>query len=96
MANEKKAARSFGGPSAKPQLSLAEAADAGEATVTMLIPPQAHGGPVRLRLADHSEVLVPAGVQEVPAHLADHWYLAAAGATKHVKPALREAEKPTE
>jgi hypothetical protein len=51
-----------------------------EATETMVIPEM-----VIVTQQDLSRVLFKPGVQEVPAHLADHWYLKAAGAQRYAK-----------
>lgn len=52
-----------------------------EDTVTMFFPKQ-----VKLTLDGSSNQRVfPAGIQEVPAVYADHWYLKASGATRHEK-----------
>src|SRR5882724_5584179 len=45
-----------------------------EATVTMVVPVQAHGGPLKIRLEDHSIVEIPPGVVEIPKSLVGHWY----------------------
>ena len=52
-----------------------------EDTVTMIIPQD-----VIVTRNDYSRVQFLKGIQEVPRHLADHWYLKAAGAQAYDQP----------
>lgn len=61
-------------------LTPAEVAE-GHSTITMQFP-----NPVHLTIATNTSVYYPAGVHEVPDHLADHWYLKAHGAQRYYRP----------
>jgi hypothetical protein len=58
----------------------AEAAE-GHATVTMEFPKAVH-----LTVSTNHSVFYPAGIHEVPDHLADHWYLKAHQVRPYYKP----------
>ena len=58
----------------------AEAAE-GHRTVTMEFPKEVH-----LTVSNNSSVFYPAGIHEVPDHLADHWYLKAHQVRPYYKP----------
>lgn len=56
------------------RLLLAQIMRSGEPTVMMLVPAN-----MILTLDDHTQVAIKAGPQDIPARLANHWYLAACG-----------------
>lgn len=53
----------------------------GQTTVTMHFPK-----PVLLTADNGAKVKYPIGVHEVPAHVADHWYLRVNSAVRYAKP----------
>lgn len=65
--------------------------DAGNMT-TVVVPPQSHGGTLKLRLDDHSIVEIPPGLVELPNALLDHWYLKANGVKPYDKNARQLAQ----
>ena len=74
----------------------AEAAE-GHATVTMEFPKAVH-----LTVSTNHSVFYPAGIHEVPDHLADHWYLKAHQVRPYYKPvqiaqnAAQPAQRPAQ
>lgn len=61
-----------------------------EPTVTMVIPEQ-----TIVTRQDLSRVLFKPGIQEVPEHLADHWYLKANKAQRYHKPPVVAEPEPS-
>lgn len=78
------------GPGNEPAapLSPAQATDAGEDTVPMVFSKE-----VVLTDDHHKRIRFPIGLVNVPAHLAEHWYLAANGAKRA---ATQRPQQPTE
>lgn len=59
------------------ELAPEAAVEADEGTVLMIFPKE-----VMLTDDAHKRIKFPQGIVKVPAHIADHWYLEACGATK--------------